>query len=51
MKWFLQRNPRYSQLEKQIGPLRLAAQPPTFVFELRKTIDRHGLSGGSLRVD
>ncbi len=50
-KWFLDRNLRYSQLGKQIDAMRLTNQPPTFVFELRRTTDRQGLAGGTLRAD
>ena len=50
-KWLLDRNPRYVQLGKQIDAMRLENQPPTFVFELRNTGSRVGLSGGSLQID
>ena len=51
MQWFLQRNRRYAELDKLITPMRSIAEPPQFVFELRRITDRAGLTGGSVHVD
>lgn len=51
MKWVLQRNPRYSALEKIITPMRLELAAPTFVLHLRKISDRADLVGGFVTVE